>query len=83
MTDNETLIDRLVADDTAGLRALVGGASSAARTTRDRQLLAIAHAHLADDAALLDALVRDHLVDHPDSRLTAWLTTRTDPRSDR
>ena len=27
-----------------------------------------------------DALVRDHLVDHPDSRLAAWLQTRTRPK---
>ena len=47
--------------------------------------MAIARAHLAGDADLLDALVRDHLVDHPDSRLAAWIatptpTTGTDPQ---
>ena len=48
--------------------------------------MAIARAHLAGDADLLDALVRDHLVDHPDSLLAAWIATQhagptgTDPQ---
>jgi len=51
-------------------------ASQAAKTTRDRQLVAIATAHLHDDADLLDALARDHLSDHPDNLLVAWIAGR-------
>lgn len=81
---SETLIDRLVTGDASGLRSLVDLSGSAARTTRERQLLAIARAHLDGRADLLDALIRDHLVDHPDRRLAAWLTTpHPDSRSNR
>jgi hypothetical protein len=55
---------------------LLGRAAAAATTTRDRQLVAIAAAHLAQDEALLDALVRDHLADHPDSILAAWIAAQ-------
>ena len=44
---------------------------AAATTTRDRQLVAIAAAQRRGDAELVDALARDHLVDHPDSVLAA------------
>jgi len=65
--------------------ALVGGhgggellarAATTATTTRDRQLVAIASAHLARDEERLDALVRDHLADHPDSILAAWIAAQ-------
>src|SRR3954451_20882198 len=54
-------------------------------TTTDRQLVSLASAHLDDNADLLDALARDHLADHPDSVLAAWITaqhrrTRQPPR---
>jgi hypothetical protein len=52
---------------------LLARAAAAATTTRDRQLVAVTAAHLADDEELLDALVRDHLADHPDSILAAWI----------
>ena len=48
-------------------------------TTRDRQVVAIAVAHVAGDADRVDALARDHLVDHPDSVLVAWITANTHP----
>ncbi len=51
-------------------------AAQHAATTRDRQLVAIATAHLADDADLLDALARDHLSDHPDHVLAAWIASQ-------
>jgi len=51
-------------------------ATRSATTTRDRQLVALATAHLNDDAELLDALARDHLSDHPDSVLAAWIAAR-------
>jgi hypothetical protein len=57
-------------------------AAKHAATTRDRQLVAIATAHLGDDADLLDALVRDHLSDHPDNVLAAWIASQR-PRTDR
>ena len=44
-----------------------------ADTTRDRQLLAIAAAHLANDHDRVDALARDHLVDHPDNIFVSWI----------
>ena len=51
-------------------------AATSATTTRDRQLLALATAHLSDDAELLDALARDHLADHPDNVLAAWIAAQ-------
>lgn len=52
---------------------LLARAVRVAVTTRDRQLVAIASAHLSGDGDLVDALARDHLVDHPDSVLVAWI----------
>jgi hypothetical protein len=48
-------------------------AGALAATTRDRQLVAIAAAHLSGEDDLVDALARDHLVDHPDNVLVAWM----------
>lgn len=53
--------------------ALMARAAGLATTTRDRQLVAIARAHLSGDGDLVDALARDHLVDHPDNVLVAWI----------
>jgi len=44
-----------------------------AATVRDRQLVALADARLRGDEDLFDALVRDHLAEHPDSLLAAWI----------
>jgi hypothetical protein len=52
---------------------LVARAGGVAVTTRDRQLVAIASAHLCGDRELVDALARDHLVDHPGNVLVAWI----------
>ncbi len=52
---------------------LMARAGKVAASTRDRQLVAIAGAHLRGERALVDALARDHLVDHPDSVLVAWI----------
>jgi hypothetical protein len=60
----------LFAPDAAGLMARAGGMAA---TTRDRQLVAIATAHLRGERDLVDALARDHLVDHPDNVLVAWI----------
>lgn len=48
-------------------------ARQVARTTRDRQLVAISAAHLAGQRDRVDALIREHLVDHPDSPIVAWI----------
>jgi hypothetical protein len=60
----------LFAPDGDGLMARAG---RTATTTRDRQLVAIATAHLRGERDLVDALARDHLVDHPDNVLVAWI----------
>jgi hypothetical protein len=44
-----------------------------AATLRDRQLVALADARLRGDEDLFDALVRDHLAEHPDNVLAAWI----------
>lgn len=48
-------------------------AQRCATTARERQLVALATARLGGDTELLDALVRDHLADHPDNMLAAWI----------
>ena len=60
----------LFASDGDGLLTRAAGVAA---TTRDRQLVAIATAHRRGDRDLVDALARDHLVDHPDSVLVAWI----------
>jgi hypothetical protein len=50
---------------------LLARAAEIATTTRDRQLVAIAAAYLRGEPDVVDALARDHLVDHPDSVLAA------------
>ena len=52
---------------------LMTRAAEIAATTRDRQVVAIAAAHRRGERDLVDALVRDHLVDHPDNVLVAWI----------
>ena len=52
---------------------LMARAGGMAATTRDRQLVAIATAHRRGERELVDALARDHLVDHPDNVLVAWI----------
>jgi hypothetical protein len=52
---------------------LLARAAAIAATSRDRQLVAIATAHRRGERELVDALARDHLVDHPDNVLVAWI----------
>jgi hypothetical protein len=59
---------------------LLERAAGIAQTTRDRQVVAIAVAHVAGDADRVDALARDHLVDHPDSVLVAWISANPHPQ---
>jgi len=64
----------VVSGDGDGL--LLARAAAHAATTRDRQLVAVAAAYLAGDHGLFDALIRDHLADHPDNMLAAWMAAR-------
>lgn len=56
-------------------------ARDAAGTSRDRQVVEIARAHLCGKSALVDALARDHLVDYPDSLIVAWIASDAVERS--
>jgi hypothetical protein len=78
------IVDRARASDEPGVLVaaalvdpaapdLLARAAELAASTRDRQLVAIAAAHLAGDSDRVDALARDHLVDHPDNLLVAWI----------
>jgi hypothetical protein len=50
-------------------------ALATASTSRDRQVVEIARAHLTGNNDLVDALARDHLVDYPDSLIVAWIAS--------
>jgi hypothetical protein len=65
----------LVAHD----RLLLVQAQRCAATTRDRQLVVLADALLAGRADLLDVLVKEHLAEHPDNVLAAWIAGQNDP----
>jgi len=60
---------------------LLARAESLASSTRDRQLVAIAAAHYRGDRELVDALARDHLVDHPGSVFVAWIADASHRKS--
>ena len=51
----------------------LAAAEALALTSRQRQVVAIARAHLRGEGELVDALARDHLVDFPDSLIVAWI----------
>jgi hypothetical protein len=83
-TDVTTLVAAaLFAPDPA---PLLERAANRATSTRERQLVAIARAHIDGDQDRVSALARDHLVDHPDGVLVAWITAsskrRTQTRKD-
>jgi hypothetical protein len=61
----------------ASSRDLLAEAMQAASTTADRQFVAIAVAHLAGDHDRVDALARDHLLDHPSRPVLAWIVNRS------
>lgn len=61
---------------------LMARAATLAVTTRDRQLVEIATAHLRGDADRAEDLARDHLADHPDSVLVAWITSASNHTTD-
>jgi hypothetical protein len=60
---------------------LLARAAQNAITTRDRQLVAVATAHLDDNTDVLDVLVREHLSDFPDNILAAWIASQCIPAS--
>lgn len=53
--------------------ALLSRAAQHATTSRERQLVALAATSLRGDGDLLEVLVREHLIEHPDSLLAAWI----------
>jgi hypothetical protein len=63
-----------------GWRELLDRALAAAHSDRDRQLVAIAEAHLQGDADRALLLVRDHLAAHPDSLLAAHIAAASTRR---
>ena len=82
--DTETLIRQLISGDPTEAAQILEQATGLAGTTRERQLVAIAAAHLAGETDRADFLARDHLVDYPDSAFAAWVaaaqhTTPTTP----
>jgi hypothetical protein len=62
--------------------AFLTRAASLATTARERQLVVLAQAHVRGDTDLLDALVRDHLAEHPDHVLAAWIAGQPQPTSE-
>jgi hypothetical protein len=71
------LVAAALIDPTA--QDLLTRAGESAATTRDRQLVAVAAAHLSGDNDRVDTLARDHLVDYPDSILVAWIAAAAKP----
>jgi uncharacterized protein YbaP (TraB family) len=50
-------------------------ARALAVTSRDRQMVAIGASHVAGDLGLVRVLARDHLAEHPDSLIVAWIAS--------
>ncbi len=63
-----------------GWLELLDRARAAARSDRDRQLVAIADAHLRGDTDRALLLARDHLAAHPDSLLAAHIAAASTRR---
>ncbi len=61
----------------AGSTDLLAEAMRTATTTADRQFVAIAVAHLAGDHDRVDALARDHLLDHDPRPLLVWIVDQS------
>ena len=71
--DPSVLVAAALLSDDPSYLARAGGH---AFTVRDRQLVVLAEAQLSRRADLFDALIRDHLAEHPDHLLAAWLAGR-------
>ena len=76
-SDDATILIAAALFATTDRDALLVRAAAMAATTRDRQLVVIATAHLRGERELVDALARDHLVDHPDNVVVAWIAGRS------
>ena len=76
-SDDATILIAAALFATTERDALLARAAAMATTTRDRQLVVIAAAHLRGERDRVDALARDHLVDHPDNVLVAWIAGRS------
>jgi len=74
-TSTEPLVLTAAALLEPGTSSLLDRATATALTPRDRQLAALAAAHIAGDRELVSALAREHLLDHPDSVLAAWIAS--------
>lgn len=61
--------------------ALLDRAAASAVDTRDRQLVAVADAHLRGDTDRALLLARDHLADHPGSLLVAHIAAASARRA--
>jgi hypothetical protein len=72
-TDNARVIVMAALLDNDPTRLVSAGALAV--NSRDRQIVEIARAHLSGACELVDALARDHLVDHPDSLIVAWIAS--------
>ena len=60
---------------------LLAQATTLARSTTHRQLVAIAAAYVAGDSDRVRVLASDHTSDHPGSVLVAWMTETATGRS--
>jgi glutamate-1-semialdehyde aminotransferase len=58
---------------------LLARATTLARSTTHRQLVAIASAHVAGDADRVRVLAADHAYDHPGDVLVAWMAAAATP----
>ena len=56
-------------------------ATEVAAGARERQLVVLADSHLRGNTDLLDVLVRDHLAEHPDHLLAAWIAGQPVPHT--
>jgi hypothetical protein len=72
-SDTEALIRRLIGADRAQTAMILDQAAAVATTTRERQLVSIAAAHLRSHRDQADFLAREHLVDYPDSVFAVWV----------
>lgn len=64
---------------TASTADVMADALRLATSTADRQFVAIAAAHVAGDHERVDALARDHLLDHPARPVLTWIVTHNRP----
>jgi len=72
-TSTEPLVLTAAALLDPGAPGLLSRAVAVAVEPRDRQITALAAAHLAGQRDRVTALAREHLLDHPDSVLAAWI----------